>query len=71
MVDVPADTPITRPVDEPIVATGVMLLLQVPPVVASLSKVVAPTHTLAVPVIAGGPEVTVTVVVDIQLPPSE
>ena len=70
MVDVPADTPVTRPVPA-IVAAVVLLLLHVPPMVASVSGVVEPTHTVAVPVIAGGPEVTFTVTVDIQLPPNE
>ena len=53
------------------VATAVLLLLHVPPGVASVSGVVDPTHTLAVPVMAGGPEVTFTVTVDIQVPPKE
>ena len=52
-------------------ATVVLLLLHVPPKVASVSGVVEPTHKLAVPVIAGGPEVTFTVTVDIHDPPKE
>lgn len=43
--------PRTVPVDE-IVAMAVFPLFQVPPVVASLSVVVAPVQTVAVPVIA-------------------
>jgi hypothetical protein len=39
-----------RPVEEPIVATEELPLVQVPPLVASLSKVVAATKALAGPV---------------------
>ena len=67
----PGDRPITTPVPVPIVAIKVLLLLHAPPPVASLRVVVPPTHILAVPAIAGGPEVTVTVSVEIQLPPRE
>ena len=42
--------PVTTPVDEPIVATDVLLLLHVPPVVVLLSVVVVPTQMLVVPV---------------------
>jgi len=38
---------------DPTVATVVLLLLHVPPVIASLSVVVAPTHTVAVPPFKG------------------
>jgi len=51
IVDVPVAAPVTVPV-EPTVATTVLLLLHVPPVVVLLSDVVAPWHTLIVPVIA-------------------
>ena len=47
----PPDIPLTRPVPEPTVATEVLLLLQVPPVAASVSNVVAPAHTFKVPAI--------------------
>ena len=47
----PADTPLTMPV-EPIVATEPSLLLHAPPLVASLNVVVEPAHALMVPVIA-------------------
>ena len=50
----PADTPVTTPVDEPIVAVPVLLLLQVPPAVASAKVMVEPMFTVAVPVIAAG-----------------
>jgi len=48
---VPPDTPVTTP---PLVtvATPVLALVQVPPVVALASVAVAPVHTVAVPVIA-------------------
>ena len=51
MVHVPAATPVTTPV-EPIVAIEVLLLLHVPPVVASVNAVVEPTHPLVAPDIA-------------------
>lgn len=62
MVVVPAATPDTTP-ELFIVATEVLLLLHVPPVVASLSEVVDPTQTLVVPSIAPGSGFTVTTVV--------
>ena len=61
MVAVPADMPDTAPEGEPTVAIAVLLLLHVPPVVASPSVVVAPAQTLVVPVIAAGAGLTVTV----------
>lgn len=62
--------PVTIPV-MPIVATGVLLLLQVPVVVASLKVVVAPTHIISVPVIGNGLGPTVTVVVMVHPEPNE
>ena len=70
MVTVPADTPVTTPVPEPTVALLVLLLLQVPPVVASVNAVVKPAHTLVVPVIEAGNGFTVTVIVGV-LPETE
>jgi hypothetical protein len=58
--------PFTTPVIDPIVAMAVAPLDQVPPGVASLRVVAAPTHTLSVPVITAGNELTVTVVVVLQ-----
>lgn len=55
--------PDTTPVDAPAVATLPSPELHVPPPVASLSVVVAPGHTLNVPVMAAGTGLTVTVVV--------
>ena len=46
----------------PIVATPVVLLVHVPPLVALVSVVVAPTHTLAVPPIVAGFALIVAVV---------
>ena len=66
MTEVPDNTPVTIPVNEPIVATAVLLLVQVPPAAPSLSAVVAPTHACNIPVIAVGPEFTVTVVAAVQ-----
>ena len=62
MVNVPAATPVTTPVVL-IVATEVLLLLHVPPAVASVKLVVNPIHTDAVPVMVAGKGLTVAVVV--------
>ena len=59
MVGTPADTPVTTPVDEPTVAIAVLLLLQVPPVVASLIIIEEPVHTVVRPVIGEGVGLTV------------
>ena len=69
MVAVPAATPVTVPV-LPTVATVVAVLLQAPPVVASLNPVVAPAQTIAVPVIvpADGSGLTVTTLVAAVVP---
>ena len=47
---VPAETPVTMPELLPIVATEVLLLLHVPPVVALLSVMVNPKHVGTLPV---------------------
>ena len=72
MVTVPADTPATASVSEPVVvppapvmlAIVASLLLQIPGTVSvvevSLSVVVKPTHTLSAPVIAAGSGLMVT-----------
>jgi hypothetical protein len=57
---VPAATPETMP-EVPTVATEVLLLLHVPPEVASLSELVKPGHVVADPVIAAGAGLTVIV----------
>src|SRR3569833_174940 len=61
MFAVPAATPVTIPVDKPIVATPVLPLSHVPPP-ASLSTVVAPTHTFSVPVIGAAATTVITAV---------
>ena len=69
MVAVPAVTPVTIP-DMPIVATAVLLLLHVPPVVVLLNVVVAVAQTIAVPVMvpATGSGLTVTSIVAVAVP---
>lgn len=66
MVAVPPLMPETVPDVLPITAMPVLLLLQVPPGVASLRVVVLPWQTLFVPIIADGGADTVTVVVTTQ-----
>ena len=50
---VPPATPVTTP-ELVTVAIVALLLLHVPPVVASLNAVVEPGHTVGVPVMAAG-----------------
>jgi hypothetical protein len=69
IMDVPGDTPVTKPDPATTVAMVVVPLLQVPPVV-SVNKVVDPWHTLKVPVIAAGNALTVTTFVLVQPPGS-
>jgi hypothetical protein len=54
---------VNEPEVDPIVATGVLLLLHVPPVITSVNVVVVPGQMLNVPVIADGTGLTVTIVV--------
>ena len=68
---VPAAMPATIPVREPTVAVAVVLLVQVPAPLASLSAVVLPVHTVVVPVIGDGTGTTFTVVVALHRPPNE
>lgn len=51
--------PVTIPEPAPIDPIAGILLLQAPKTVASLRTVVAPTHTLVVPVITAGKGLTV------------
>jgi hypothetical protein len=69
-VDVPEAMPVTIPVAIPTWAAGRLLLLHVPPVVALVSKVVVPAHTLGDPLIAAGDAFTVTTWVLIQPVPT-
>ena len=73
IVVVPAATPYTTPVVEPMVPAAVLLLLQVPvppDEVTSVSDVVSPAHTAVIPVIvpAAGEIFTVTVAVVVAVP---
>jgi hypothetical protein len=56
----PADTPVTTPVVL-MVATAVLLLAHVPPLVAWVSVMLLPTHTLSGPLM--GPGVPATLMV--------
>lgn len=58
IVAVPPETPVTVPPET--VATAILLLLHVPPLVLELNTVVAATHTVCVPVKAAGKPFTVT-----------
>ena len=60
IITVPADTPVTTPVNDPTLAIAGALLLHVPPVVASVRVSVVPTQMLVVPTIG----VTANVVSD-------
>ena len=63
--------PVTIPVSETVPAAGV-LLVQVPPGVASARAMVLPAQTDEGPVMAAGPAFTVSVLVTVQLvPPRE
>lgn len=66
MVAVPAATPVMSPEVRPAVATPVLLLVQLPPLIASLSVMVVATHSADAPIIAVGEGLTVTVVVVTQ-----
>ncbi len=65
MIEVPAVTPVTTPAPAGTVENA-LLLLQVPPTVASVNVVVKPTQTAIGPDIAAGNGLTVTVAVAIQ-----
>jgi hypothetical protein len=59
----PVPIPLTDPIPGSTVATVVLLLLHVPPVVASFNGVEDPEQTLVAPVIDNGKGLTVTVAV--------
>ena len=69
IVAVPVDTPVTRPVASTAALAGVDEV-HTPPLTALLNKVVAPTHTVAVPVTvpALGSRLTVTTLVAEAVP---
>ena len=60
MTEVPADTPVSKPLAEPIVATVVVAELHVPPVTLLLNVTELPTHSVVTPDI-GRSGFTVTV----------
>lgn len=62
---VPANMPVSTPV-EPMVATPGALLLQAPPEVPSVSETVLPAHNAAGPAMDDGDTCTVTAAVAIQ-----
>jgi hypothetical protein len=66
---VPASTPVTTPVPAPTVAMVVLLLVQVPPPVASDSDVVRPAQILVAPVMATGVGLTL-ITDDAEQPPA-
>ena len=70
IVSNPGATPLTMPPDVTVAFAG-LLLVHIPPAVPSLSVVVPPTHTLGVPPIGTGDELTVTTVAVEQPLPSE
>jgi hypothetical protein len=70
MLAVPDVRPDTMPVPAPTVATAVLLLLQVPPVLVVLSVVVCPTQALVLPVITAGSGFTVATAVRWQPVPN-
>ena len=66
---VPRDNPVAIPEEEPIGATEELLLVHVPPEVASVKEVVKPRHKCGEPVIAPGELLTVTTDTTTQLVP--
>jgi hypothetical protein len=66
IIDEPVAIPVTTPDVDPMLATAVLLLFQVPPGVASLSVLVLPMHRAVVPVIGRGFGFTVAVAVTIH-----
>ena len=62
MLTVPADIPVTTPVDPATDIIAALLLLHAPPVEGSLNVTVRPRHTVAGPVMLDGNAFTVTVI---------
>jgi len=69
IVTTPVEIPDTTPDVAPTVAMDVLLLLQLPPDVASVNVIVDPVHTVLLPDIADTPLVTVIDFVTMQPPP--
>lgn len=65
---VPEAIPLTTPVPGTTDATEGLLLVQIPPMVGSVSVILSPTHTCVGPLIGPGAAITVTVVVAAQPP---
>ena len=70
MMPMPPDMPCTTPDVVTVVVAGV-LLLQLPPVVASWSVVVLPMQILSGPVMLAGSGLTLTVLFTVQPTPIE
>ncbi len=70
MTAVPADTPATNPDDEPTVATAVLLLLHVPPIVPSVNVVTPPMQMAEAPATGDtvGKSLTVTIAEAVAVP---
>ena len=64
----PADTPVTTPVELLIVATAVLLLLHTPPLELLLKVVVLPTQVLELPVIGPNTGLAFTVTPNVAVP---
>ena len=70
-MDVPDATPVTIPAPVPTVATVVVLLAQVPPVVPSVKVIVEPAQNAVEEEIADGVVLTVTTAVAVHPVPSD
>ena len=66
MIEVPAEAPVKLPVMDPIVATVVLPLIQVPPNVPSVNVIPVPEHKLPGPDMPAGAALIVTVAVAAQ-----
>ena len=66
MLVMPAETGVTTPVEDPIVAIPVAEEAHLPPEVPSLNVVADPVHTPSVPVMPTGDVLTVTMAVVLQ-----
>jgi hypothetical protein len=66
IIEVPEVIVVTVPEVLPIVPTAALLLLHVPPEVASLKVLTSPRHRIVVPVIEAGAVFTVTTMVEMQ-----
>lgn len=68
MVSTPVDTPVTMPDEDPTVAMDGVLLVHTPPDIAFANVIDAATHTALGPVIAGSPDITVIILLDVSAP---